>query len=110
MLLACAGGCPKKPPAEHGVHFRPGLNENLAATSIMGTQIFEVAGKSEVDGERVPAWSAAVIFRRANLAEAGKNCAAMAGDDHGRKSSSTSAWVRTQGVTRDRGYLQIDRP
>jgi indolepyruvate ferredoxin oxidoreductase len=82
---------------ENGVHFRPGLNEDLAATSIMGTQIFEVVGKSKVDGV-LGIWygkgpgvdRCGDIFRHANLAGTGKNCAALvlAGDDHGCKSST----------------------
>src|ERR1700736_5661490 len=35
---------------EHQIHFRPGVNEDLAATSVMGSQIFQVVGKSKVDG------------------------------------------------------------
>jgi len=87
----------KKLLDEHGVHFRPGLNEDLAATSIMGTQIFEVVGKSKVDGV-LGIWygkgpgvdRCGDIFRHANLAGTGKNCAALvlAGDDHGCKSST----------------------
>src|ERR1700677_5035802 len=40
----------QKPLTEHNVHFRPGLNEVLAATSSMVTQNFEVLGKGNVDG------------------------------------------------------------
>jgi len=82
---------------EHNIHFRPGLNEDLAATSVMGSQIFEVVGKSNVDGV-VGIWygkgpgvdRSGDIFRHANLAGTGKNCAALvlAGDDHGCKSST----------------------
>jgi indolepyruvate ferredoxin oxidoreductase len=82
---------------EHGIHFRPGLNEDLAATSVMGSQIFEVVGKSNVDGV-LGIWygkgpgvdRSGDIFRHANLAGTGKNCAALvlAGDDHGCKSST----------------------
>ena len=32
---------------EHNIVFRPGVNEDLAATSVMGSQIFEVAGRRE---------------------------------------------------------------
>jgi indolepyruvate ferredoxin oxidoreductase len=87
----------KKLLDENGVHFRPGLNEDLAATAIMGTQIFEVVGKSKVDGV-LGIWygkgpgvdRSGDIFRHANLAGTGKNCAALvlAGDDHGCKSST----------------------
>src|SRR5215475_13234317 len=34
---------------EHNVHFRPGVNEDLAATAVMGSQIYEVIGKNKVD-------------------------------------------------------------
>ena len=87
----------KKLLDEHGVHFRPGLNEDLAATSVMGTQIFSVVGKPNVDGV-LGIWygkgpgvdRSGDIFRHANLAGTGKNCAALvlAGDDHGCKSST----------------------
>ena len=30
--------------AEHNVHFSPGVNEDLAATAVMGTQILTVGG------------------------------------------------------------------
>ncbi|MBZ5604508.1 MAG: indolepyruvate ferredoxin oxidoreductase family protein [Acidobacteriia bacterium] len=83
--------------SEHNIVFRPGLNEDLAATSVMGTQIFEVVGKAKVDGI-VGFWygkgpgvdRSGDIFRHANLAGTGKNCAAvvLAGDDHSCKSST----------------------
>jgi indolepyruvate ferredoxin oxidoreductase len=82
---------------EHNIVFRPGLNEDLAATSVMGAQIFEVVGKAKVDGV-VGFWygkgpgvdRSGDIFRHANLAGTGKNCAAivLAGDDHSCKSST----------------------
>jgi indolepyruvate ferredoxin oxidoreductase len=87
----------KKLLDENNIHFNPGLNEDLAATSIMGTQIFEVVGKANVDGV-LGIWygkgpgvdRSGDIFRHANLAGTGKNCAALvlAGDDHGCKSST----------------------
>jgi indolepyruvate ferredoxin oxidoreductase len=87
----------KKLLDEHGIHFRPGLNEDLAATSVMGSQIFDVAGKANVDGV-LGIWygkgpgvdRSGDVFRHANLAGTGKNCAALvlAGDDHGCKSST----------------------
>ena len=82
---------------EHNIVFRPGVNEDLAATSVMGSQIFEVVGKAKVDGV-VGIWygkgpgvdRSGDIFRHANLAGTGKNCAALvlAGDDHSCKSST----------------------
>src|ERR1017187_3971449 len=35
---------------EYNIHFVPGVNEELAATSVLGSQIFHVLGKSKVDG------------------------------------------------------------
>src|SRR5580704_8792261 len=35
---------------QYQIHHRPGVNEDLAATSVMGSQIFEVVGKTKVDG------------------------------------------------------------
>jgi indolepyruvate ferredoxin oxidoreductase len=82
---------------EYGIHFRPGVNEDLAATSVMGSQIFEVVGKSKTDGV-LGIWygkgpgvdRSGDIFRHANLAGTGKNCAALVlcGDDHSCKSST----------------------
>src|SRR5579864_3138473 len=82
---------------EHNIVFRPGLNEDLAATSVMGSQIFSVVGKTKVDGV-VGIWygkgpgvdRSGDIFRHANTAGTGKNCGALvlAGDDHACKSST----------------------
>jgi indolepyruvate ferredoxin oxidoreductase len=77
--------------------FRPGVNEDLAATSVMGSQIFDVAGGAKVDGV-VGIWygkgpgvdRSGDILRHANLAGTGKNGGALvlAGDDHSCKSST----------------------
>jgi indolepyruvate ferredoxin oxidoreductase len=93
MALARAG----KILSEHNIHFRPGVNEDLAATAVMGSQIYEVIGQSKVEGV-VGIWygkgpgvdRSGDIFRHANLAGTGKNCAALvlAGDDHISKSST----------------------
>ena len=47
MALARAG----KLLTEHNIHFRPGVNEDLAATAVMGSQIYEVIG-TEQSGRR----------------------------------------------------------
>jgi indolepyruvate ferredoxin oxidoreductase len=83
--------------SEHNIHFRPGVNEDLAATSVMGSQIYEVIGKSKVEGV-VGIWygkgpgvdRCGDIFRHANLAGTGTNCAALmlCGDDPISKSST----------------------
>ncbi|MDQ2947482.1 MAG: hypothetical protein M3Y27_16370, partial [Acidobacteriota bacterium] len=93
MALARTG----KLLAEYNIHFQPGVNEDLAATSVMGSQIYDVIGKSKVEGV-VGIWygkgpgvdRSGDIFRHANLAGTGKNCAAIAlcGDDHISKSST----------------------
>ena len=82
---------------QYNIHFVPGVNEDLAATSVLGSQIFDVVGKSKVEGV-VGFWygkgpgvdRCGDIFRHANLAGTGKNCAAivLAGDDHVAKSST----------------------
>ncbi len=79
------------------IHFQPGVNEDLAATSVMGSQIFDSAGNGKVDGV-VGIWygkgpgvdRSGDIFRHANLIGAGGNCGALvlAGDDHISKSST----------------------
>src|SRR5579862_2602504 len=83
--------------AEHNIHFVPGVNEDLAATSVMGSQIIHVMGETKVDGV-VGIWygkgpgvdRSGDIFRHANMAGTMRNCAALAlgGDDHISKSST----------------------
>ena len=82
---------------EHRIHFVPGVNEDLAATSIFGSQIVHVLNESKYDGV-VGIWygkgpgvdRSGDIFRHANLSGTGRNCAALVlgGDDHVAKSST----------------------
>lgn len=82
---------------EHRIHFVPGVNEDLAATSIFGSQIFHVLGESKYDGV-VGIWygkgpgvdRSGDVLRHANLSGTGENCAALVlgGDDHISKSST----------------------
>src|SRR6266446_477992 len=82
---------------EHRIHFVPGVNEDIAATSVFGSQICHVLGESKYDGV-VGIWygkgpgvdRSGDIFRHANIAGTGHNCAALAlgGDDHISKSST----------------------
>ena len=82
---------------EHRIRFVPGVNEDLAATSIFGSQIHHVLGQSKYDGV-VGIWygkgpgvdRSGDILRHANIAGTGKNCAALVlgGDDHVSKSST----------------------
>src|ERR1700730_13607724 len=93
MALARAG----KLLSEHNMHFRPAVNEDLAATAVLGSQIYDVIGKSKVEGV-VGIWygkgpgvdRSGDIFRHANLSGTGRNCAALVlgGDDHVAKSST----------------------
>lgn len=83
--------------AGHNIHFRPGLNEDLAATAVMGSQIFEVLGDTKVDGV-TGIWygkgpgvdRSGDALRHANMLGCPGHCAAivLAGDDHICKSSS----------------------
>ena len=82
---------------EHRIHFVPGVNEDLAATSVFGSQIHHSLGESRYDGV-VGIWygkgpgvdRSGDIFRHANIAGTGRNCAALVlgGDDHVSKSST----------------------
>jgi indolepyruvate ferredoxin oxidoreductase len=93
MALARAG----KLLSEHNIHFRPGVNEDLAATAVFGSQIIDTIGKSKVEGV-VGIWygkgpgvdRSGDIFRHANLAGSGKNGGALllCGDDPISKSST----------------------
>src|SRR6476646_2622056 len=82
---------------DHRIHFVPGVNEDIAATSVLGSQIYHVLGESKYDGV-VGIWygkgpgvdRSGDIFRHANIAGTGRNCAALVlgGDDHISKSST----------------------
>jgi indolepyruvate ferredoxin oxidoreductase len=82
---------------EHRIHFVPGVNEDLAATSVFGSQIHHSLGQSRYDGV-VGIWygkgpgvdRSGDIFRHANIAGTGANCGALVlgGDDHVSKSST----------------------
>lgn len=82
---------------EHNIHFWPAVNEDLAATSIMGAMIARCMGPLTVDGV-VGFWygkgpgvdRSGDVFRHANLAGcSGVNAAlVLAGDDHPSKSST----------------------
>ena len=71
LALARAG----KLLSEYNIHFRPGVNEDLAATAVFGSQIFDTLGKSKVEGV-LGIWygkgpgvdRSGDIFRHANLA------------------------------------------
>jgi indolepyruvate ferredoxin oxidoreductase len=82
---------------DHNIHFLPGVNEDLAATSVMGSQLYQALPDPQVDGV-VGIWygkgpgvdRTGDVFRHANLAGTGKHCGALAlaGDDHVSKSST----------------------
>ncbi len=82
---------------EHNIHFVPGVNEDLAATAVMGSQTYQALPNPTVDGV-VGIWygkgpgvdRTGDVFRHANLAGTGKHCGALAlaGDDHMAKSST----------------------
>ena len=82
---------------EHNIHFVPGVNEDIAATAVMGSQIHQLFPNPKYDGV-IGIWygkgpgvdRTGDVFRHANFAGTGKNCGALAlgGDDHLSKSST----------------------
>ena len=84
---------------ENDIVFSPGLNEDLAATALWGTQQAEMRGEGKYDGV-FGVWYAkgpgvdrsGDVFRHANLAGTSKNggVIALMGDDHTCESSTTA--------------------
>lgn len=87
----------KKHLAEHSIHFHPGVNEDLAATAIWGTQQIGFSPNATQDGVFAMWYGkgpgvdrSGDAFKHANMA----GCAAhggvlvLAGDDHGCRSST----------------------
>ena len=82
---------------EHGIRFVPGVNEELAMTAVMGSQLFQAFPEPLYDGA-VGIWygkgpgldRCGDALRHANFAGTGPNCGALAlaGDDHVSKSST----------------------
>src|SRR5246127_769540 len=82
---------------QYNIKFQPGVNEDLAATAIWGSQQLNLSPGARYEGV-VGIWygkgpgvdRSGDIFRHANIAGTGKNCAALVlgGDDHVSKSST----------------------
>jgi indolepyruvate ferredoxin oxidoreductase len=87
----------KKRLADHNIKFQPGVNEDLAATMVAGSQYVGVFPGAKVDGV-FGIWygkgpgvdRTGDVFRHANSSGTHKHggVLALAGDDHGAKSSS----------------------
>ena len=87
----------KKQLCQSNVHFEPGLNEELAATAVWGSQQSELLGEGKYDGV-FGLWygkgpgvdRSGDVFRHANLAGSSKHGGALAlmGDDHTAESST----------------------
>ena len=81
------------------IKFQPGINEELAATALWGTQQAELRGEGKFDGV-FGMWygkgpgvdRSGDVFRHANLAGTAKNggVIALMGDDHTAESSTTA--------------------
>ncbi|MPZ12203.1 MAG: indolepyruvate ferredoxin oxidoreductase family protein, partial [Kiloniellaceae bacterium] len=84
---------------KHHVHFQAGVNEDLAATAIWGTQQLDLFGDSNYDGV-FSMWYAkgpgvdrsGDVLRHGNMAGTSKHGGVLllAGDDHTAKSSTTA--------------------
>jgi indolepyruvate ferredoxin oxidoreductase len=89
----------KRPLDAAGILFQPGLNEDLAATAIWGTQQAEMRGEGKFDGV-FSLWygkgpgvdRSGDVLRHANLAGTSKfgGVLALMGDDHTAESSTTA--------------------
>ncbi|HPU52058.1 MAG TPA: indolepyruvate ferredoxin oxidoreductase family protein, partial [Burkholderiaceae bacterium] len=83
--------------ARHDIVFQPGLNEDLAATSVWGSQQVSLSAKAKVDGV-FGLWygkgpgvdRCGDVFKHANAAGSSRHggVIVLAGDDHGAKSST----------------------
>src|SRR5438067_1659717 len=83
----------------HDVRFQPGINEDLAATALWGTQQAELRGEGKFDGV-FSIWygkgpgvdRTGDVFRHANFAGTSHNGGVLAlmGDDHTAESSTTA--------------------
>src|SRR5450830_1114455 len=83
----------------HNVHFQPGLNEDLAATAVWGTQQTNLFKDAKYDGVFAMWYGKGPgvdrcgdVFKHANNAGSSKfgGVVVLAGDDHAAKSSSTA--------------------
>ena len=82
---------------EHGIRFQPGVNEDLAATAVWGSQQLHLSPGAKHDGV-VGIWygkgpgvdRCGDVFRHGNAAGSARNggVLCLAGDDHGAKSST----------------------
>lgn len=87
----------KKHLAEHQVVFQPGLNEDIAATTVWGSQQVNLSDKARYDGV-FSMWygkgpgvdRSGDVFKHANAAGSSRfgGVIVLAGDDHGAKSST----------------------
>jgi indolepyruvate ferredoxin oxidoreductase len=89
----------KSPLERADIRFQPGLNEDLAATAVWGSQQAELRGEGRFDGV-FSVWygkgpgvdRSGDVFRHANLAGTAKHGGVLAlmGDDHTAESSTTA--------------------
>ena len=89
----------KKFLAKHHIHFQPGVNEDLAATAVWGSQQGDIFGDLNYDGVFAMWYGkgpgvdrSGDVFRHGNMAGSAKHGGVLllAGDDHAAKSSTTA--------------------
>ena len=90
----------KKHLAEHHIHFQPGVNEELGATAVWGTQMLDLYPQSKNYDGVFGIWygkgpgvdRCSDVFKHANMAGTSKHggVIAIAGDDHVAKSSTAA--------------------